>query len=476
MPEARQLGLYERFSLARAQAGAAPTVAFTCTLPTSSRIESTAILHALDTLLGRYPLLRCAISHRTTTKPRFSLRASSTADDFFQDQTAEPAKNADDVLLRAVEAGQAFDLDNGPLWQVWRAAAAEGKSRVTLVVHHTLSDGSGTRNLFSELLSLLCNPAEDEEFVPAERLAASLEDTVNTKLSLVDIAKLVYSELLAPALPSFLQPIEPAPVFLSSPTVPPHLQPTALKLLSLSPPVVEGLKRAGKAQGVNTLHPILFTAANAALALTASSPTDPSIPSLRIVGSTPMSLRSPSVHPTCTGNYVCSHTESHDLSTLLAARFWTFCKDYSSTLLRPATRALARQGMGKLAYIPDGEVPATDQNPAKTRWEGWIEEQFAKQEWAETFEVSNLGVLPPTGWESEGLEDVYWTQTSSAFVSALEPVAVRGGNLTFTLSYRKNAVDEATVSRFWETYEDLLNKIAEGGVGEQAPMAELRSV
>ncbi|BGP14941.1 hypothetical protein JCM10213_007257 [Rhodosporidiobolus nylandii] len=467
MSSIRPLGKYERFSLARAQTGVAPIVAFTALLPPSVTVEAATVLAAVQALLGRYPLLRCVVAGRTTTKPHFAIKDGLTAAEILDERSQATVEEA---LSAALEAGRVFDLDAGPLWKVWLSAAdGHGRSRLTLAVHHTIADGSGTRNLFAELLSLVRTPAAAEVPKEAASAAASLEDTVDMRLSKFRLAKVVFSEIILPSLPTFLRPAPPLPVFLNHPATAPHLEPSALRLLSLAPSVVAGLKAAGKAHGVPTLHPLLYVAALAALAASVPSP---SVPLLRIVGSTPYSLRDPAVHPHCTGNYVCGHTCSDAVASLLPTRFWAHCAAYAQTLSSPATKAYAKEGMGMLSLIPDGELPAAEGKPARTKWEGWIEDKLAKREFGESFEVSNLGVLPATGWE---LEEVHWTQTASAFVAALQlnPVAVRGGNLTFTLSYRKNAVDEQVVDRFWATYEALLIELAAGGIDDEATFAEL---
>ncbi|GAA6029661.1 hypothetical protein JCM8097_000990 [Rhodosporidiobolus ruineniae] len=471
MTTLRPLGYYERFSLARTQSGVAPTVAFTAVVDPTSPIEDATVHRAIAVLLARYPLLSCTVADRTTTKPRFARNDALEPNDILAALPSDSTKNAEVALLAALEAGQTIDLDKGPLWRVWINDVGEGCQRVTLAVNHCLSDGTGTRNLFSELLALLHSPVD----VPTkeETLATSMEDTVDCTFGGLRLAKFVFSEVVLPNLPSFLRSLPP-PVFPNPLAAAPAENPSALRLLSLPLAVVAGLKAAGKANGVPTLHPVLYTVATAALASTASA--GASIPSLRIVGSTPFSLRDPSLHPTCTGNYVAGYTSTDALPALLSERFWAKAAAYGKTLADPATKAEAAHRMGTLSLVPDGEILAADGKEARTKWESWVEEQLEKGEYGESFEVSNLGVLPATGWEMDGkVEEVYWAQTASGWVASLQlnPVAVKNGALTFSVSYRKNAVPEETVERFWTTYEALLKKIADGQVGIEATFKEL---
>ncbi|GAA5900651.1 hypothetical protein JCM6882_000931 [Rhodosporidiobolus microsporus] len=477
MTALRPLGLYERYSLARAQSGVPPIVAFTALLPTSSPLDLTTVQAAVTTLLSRYPLLECAIADRVTSKARFRARDETTASEivFAEGQAGGDAEDALKAALAYGEDGEGgFDLGNGPLWRVWVSGEGE-RTRISLAVHHTISDGTGSRNLFAELLSLLRTPATDAAPV-SDGIAPSLEETINTSLGALGFAKVVFSKVLVPALPSFLQPTAPLPVYLGAAATPAHLEPSAFQHLSLPSSVVSGLKTVGKAHNIPTLHPVLYYAAVAAFSAT-SSPSDASIsPSFRIVGSTPYSLRDSSLgHPSVTGNYVAGHHTSDFVPSLLPSRFWDRCAAFAAELVDPASKVAAQKGMGMLALIPDGEVPAAGGKPARTKWEEWVEETAQKKRFDQTFEVSNLGLMPATGWEEDGLQEVSWVQAASAVSAAVQinPISVRGGNLTFTVSYRKNSVDEDAVNRFWHAYEAVLVKLSEGVVGEETTFSDI---
>ncbi|GAA6014665.1 hypothetical protein JCM10207_006895 [Rhodosporidiobolus poonsookiae] len=477
MASTRELGLYERFSLSRSLSRFAPIVTITAVLrsTTSAFVDALDAHAAIATLLSRYPLLRCAIADKDTTTPRYVLTDAATPANVSAGSSAEGFKSTEQALQAGDAAGQAFDLDKGPLWRVWLDPAKGDKRRVTLVLHHTLCDGTGTRNLFAELLTLLRQPESISAATENTPLAPSLEQTVNTKVGTLALLKVVYSELLAPRLPALLR-TPPPPVYPSPPSCAPYLQPHGLKSLSLPASVVAGLKSAAKSHGINTLHPPLYTAALAALAATASAGSLDAPPSFRIAGSTPFSERSAALgHPNATGNYVSAYTEPVILSTLSAKRFWTTCADYATTLVKPATRQRAREAMGLLAYLPSGEAPAEEGKPKRTAWEVELEKKAKEGRFGDSFEVSNLGVLPATGWENDGIEDVYWAQTASVVGAAfqLNPVAVRGGDLTFTVSYREGAVPEETVDRFWRSYEIFLRKLADGSLSEEATFADV---
>ncbi|BGP38956.1 hypothetical protein JCM10450v2_002913 [Rhodotorula kratochvilovae] len=467
MTAERALGPYERYSLARARAGVAPVVAVTALLD-AANVDVATVTKAIQTLIARYALLRCSVADAVTTTPRFQRRAVEASE--VLDEDAEVGKDVDEALLAALEAGVELDVEKAPLWRVWLSAAdSQGRRRVTLAVHHVLSDGSSTRNIFAELLKHICEPSTDGVTVDATP-APSLEETVDVRPSKLTLAKVIFNELLAPKLPSFLRPAPAAPIFPNPPLQPPYLQPTALKSLSLPGALVTRLKATAKARGVATLHPVLYTAALAAL----STSLPPSAQSSTLVCDSPISLRDPSAgHPSITGNYVCSLTTSHGAPSPSSA-FWASCASYAARLADPAARAEARGGMGMLAYVPDAPAGVD----GRTGFDGWMAEKLrAKRPWSASFEVSNLGVLPLTGWEGAegGLDEVHWAQTGMALGPALaiNPIAVRGANLAITLTYRAGAVDEATVSTFWRAFERVLRRLAEDEIPEGPTFEEL---
>ncbi|GAA5839492.1 hypothetical protein JCM11251_002740 [Rhodosporidiobolus azoricus] len=476
MAALRPLGPYERYSLARAHVGVPPTVAFTALLPLAafrcrSPSDSTPPVHAaVNSLLDRYTLLRCGVTDRTTTKPRYIFHDGLTAEQVVGEGPTGSDASTAAALEAAMECGArlvegvgtsdaGFDLTNGPLWRVWVGSNGEnGQRRLTLIVHHVISDGTSTRNIMSELLALMRDPPENEK-PRVEGVPPTFEQSYDTRPD--------PSGALSPP-PQDGQ----LPLYLGTALVPPRARPSSLKLLSLPSQLVDGLKRFGKANGVQTLHPTLYYAAVTAMASTftsSSTSSDPSgsSPSFRIIGCTPYSFRNPALgHPFSTGNYVASHFQSDTFPNLSSTSFWSTCSSFAKVLGDPASKAAGLQVRGRLSLVPDGEVQATAETPARTRWEDWVEEAADQGQWGQTLELSNLGVLPPTGWEGDGLDEVYWVQASSATNAAvnLSPVAVKGGALTITCTYRKCAVDEDTVSRFWRAFEGLLCLLAEGGI------------
>lgn len=417
MAQERILGPYERFSLARSLVGVAPVVAFTALLPSSHPpVESAQVAQAVTELLARHPLLSCSVAGATTAQPRFRRHEVRPEDVLVE--SAETGRVVDEALLDALEAVKDAGVEPAPLWRVWLSGSdQQGRRRLTVAVHHVLSDGSSTRNLFAELLSLVRAPVPSSEKKTGEALslAPTLEATVDVRPSTLSLVKVLFSEFVAPRLPSLFCPSPPT-VFPNPPIVPPYLQQTALKHLALSPAAVARLKACARAHGIATLHPVLYIAALAALSNAAP-------PGTAIHGESPISLRDPAVgHPSIGGNYVCSLSTTHGAPDPRAP-FWQSCAAYAARLADPDERAGAKGGMGMLAYVPDGPVEDED-GQQRTRFDMWMEEKLeAAEPWSASFEVSNLGVLPVTGWEGDGEEDalgeVYWAQAGMALGPAL---------------------------------------------------------
>lgn len=459
MAESRPLALLERYQLSRINVGVPATVCLTALLllPASDQSSSAeqfqaTLAQAVSVLVQRYPLLRSRVDGARTTTPRWTRLDSASPDQFIGtpaaaaelDSAASGNEDAAAVICAAFKHMSRVDPEMGPLWRVW--AIEDGKDtatrrrrrwRIVYATNHILTDGTGARNLFADLLTLLhpnhsslSAPAADEE-TKAALLPPPMESVFNLSLSFVDMAKVVWSEILAPnllLLPRFLRSTERA-IFHRAPLVPPHAQPTAVpRSFTLPASLVDDLKAAAKSNGVATLHPVLYVAGLAAIEAHKSPPDS------IIVGSTPASVRAlaPTSLPHATGNYVYEVKVAHPA----AARenllpFWSECRSYAAKLADPATRQDGLKGIGQLSLVPDGPIPPPPPLPSSssagvgptTKYDAWMTERSRKAEPFETtFEISNLGVLPPTGWEGahgdggeageHELVELAWAQTA----------------------------------------------------------------
>lgn len=424
----RKFGLYERYSLSRTLVGTPPILAFLVNLPkTAKEVHREDVELAVAELLRKYPILRCAVEGAHTREPRYVAMEKLSATELVEVRE-EDGQRPEVVLQRGMEEGKTFDLEKGPLWKVvlfWEGKNAESKQRILLILNHVLSDGTGTRNLFAKLIALLHTPPTS---LPSSKEAAialppTQESTVDLRPSYAHMARVIFAELVVPRLPAFLQPKPSPPCWPNPPLLKPLDQTTAIKHLSIPRIVVAVIKREAGCNYIKTLHPTLHTAALASfvIALSKHCATDDAIlPPL--VGQTPLSIRSSALgHPSATGNYVDDlPTSSRPSAFSLDTPFWPACRDYAARL---ASRPKGQSGMGMLAFIPD--PPLSGAEGERTGWEKYIEEKCGSSNpFSGSFEVSNLGVLPATGWDraedkpTGGIE-VCWAQTAAAMGPAL---------------------------------------------------------
>lgn len=400
----RPLGALEHCLLSLTNVGVPSTVALAAVVRSEKSPLHARLPAAIATLLNRYPLLRCRIVNAKTDAPYWH-----------EDDSSEPAqligveeafsKGADTckVLHEALALANELDGTSLPTWRVWLAdAPVHGQTRVVLGVSHVVTDGSGARDLMADLLFLLrddTGPSETATALAQQELPPSLE-TVMERLPAVAGPS---------AAPEGTESSTSDPLFLKTPVSPPHLQPTAVRLVKLPASTVVALKRQAKANGVATLHAVLYI--TALVALQKNSGSAP----VAIKGTTPVSARAlESQLPRATGNYVYEVNSTHD-DAARVLQFWEACAAYARRLNNSATRERGLEEMRQLADVPNVVAREALSNPLKhSAFDRWRLAQLAQVEsFQTTFEVSNLGVTPPTGWENDdGLLELVWAQSA----------------------------------------------------------------
>ncbi|GAA6012684.1 hypothetical protein JCM11491_002528 [Sporobolomyces phaffii] len=485
--EQRPLGDYERYSLARHNVGHAPAVVFTAQLASDSdSLSPRALVTAIHTLLTREPLLSSSIPDPTAETPHYRLeRDLDPADVLVELDRIGHAGADDDALLDGLRAINDLDLTCAPLWRVflYRSDPATKRTRIAVATHHTLCDGTASRNLFVEILTLLrTTPSPPSAESVARPFPPSLEATVDVKVSKFLLLQTFLSSLVTPYLPSFLcTPLTPC--WPNPAVVPPLGRPTALESFFLSAELSLALSTVAKSHSVKTLHPVLVTAAAMAIANVVSR-RDPDRSSPLVVSSqSPVSLRSSDLGHTSsvTGNYISSVAHALPAVTpeyLASTSFWSETRAYAEHSRRPATLDRATKGMGMLAFLPAST--ARDREQGRTGWERYLEDAMARDAnpWkGGSFEVSNLGRLPDFGpeWERHGrVEGVCWAQPASGTGPGLSFNTVSsGGVLACTVSWRKDSIHAETVEEIVEAFRKILVKIAQGKVAENTSVGDL---
>ncbi|SCV71470.1 BQ2448_3058 [Microbotryum intermedium] len=490
----RNLGLYERFSLARTNVGVAPSVVLHASFKKATMSATTgtsgqasvrvALERAIGDLLDEFPLLRGRIEGRYTTTPSYVERGTTSVSDILEvvgEQSStgtEGSPSPDDVLRTRLEAGlyqaNEMDISVGPLWKVvhydWKEEQA-----IVLVVHHTLSDGLGSKNLFAQLIQRVTRPDEtrlqnSSSRTPFEGIPKSQEETVPglKRMRWSFWAGMIWSELVRPSWPLSLITLQKSRVLLNAPLVPPYQQRTTLRVARVPNELMAYLKGRARANGVSTLHPILHTALFASLLSCRTLSKDASDPSKNeILLETAMSLRDATLgHPNITGNYVASVSSPPSFKTAsLATPFYSLTRSCASHLSSPAERTRAEQMMLSLSLIPERSPSVGAPVEQDTGWERWLRQKMTNEvdTWACTIDASNLGVFPVHKDVAEEIENLGWAQPGSAMGAAIgfnimSSLANRG-EMVVTFAYRRGTIRDALLDHICGTFSQVLERL-----------------
>ncbi|ORY66813.1 hypothetical protein BCR35DRAFT_354847 [Leucosporidium creatinivorum] len=464
------------WQLALLSLGHPSVIAFHASLPPSaSNLTQATAERAASHLLAKYPLLRCGLERPQDAPPSLRMRQTVVPSEVVKVETQKAeetlARTSTDLLSRALEEGWRFQWDAGPLWRVQmvggRADGAWKATRLVLSIAHLISDGIGARRLFGELLSLL---KSNEKPLPTTNLTfppiRDGLDCFTPPSAFVELGNNLTSNAAYPhrALPSVL-PYSSRPPTLPSRTV-------VKELATLSPSVVAALKAQAKANGVDTLQPLLHGTALAALSLAFTSPSSKETFTLKSF--TDVSFRNEQLsHPPATGSYAFS-IPTHRWRCYTHFPFWVLCRWYQQELLDESLREDAaweagydwRKGEGNhFVYGVDEMVERTKRDMESGG--GWC--------WSTTAATSNLGVMDETGWEGE-LGDVCWAQTAVPGCSAvlMNALSARQGDLSITAVWRAGTLEEDRMELFNHYFNSIIDAVARGGVGAMTEMEEFR--
>lgn len=452
---ARALSLHERYSLARGNVDCAPILAFHAHLDSPYTPE--ALSNAVTSLLALHPILRCSVSGPRTSHPTLQIQEYKAEKII---QRHEKDSTPEDLLLWILQDTNNVDVEKTPLWRV----TTFSPTSVGLGLHHILSDGSGTRTLFAQLLQLL--RSEYSSSGPNKVLPPSIDATLDMRPPWSHFLRVIGEELVWPRLPWFMRPTPSPPIFPNPTSVRPLLCPPRLLLLTLPPDLIPLLKASGKSHGVSTIHPILHTAAICALRLVVTAEPGP----IHMSTETPRSERSSALgHPLATGNYV--SCVSHDQAVTSEMQFWSTCRSYASLLADPHQRSIGRGEMGMLAYISKDVATPDSKGRPRTGWEVFLEKQLeSPNSFRRSLEVSNLGLME----ETEPAR-VCWAQMPSPVGAAIavNVLSTRDGTMSMSIGWRDGAVKEDLVHAFRDALGSALHILGKEESGEDMTFSSL---
>lgn len=471
------VGNYERYSLARDNTGNPQLITYVATYPTAVDLPSGDFLRTrARELIAQFPLLKGRVIDGRTTSPKWDVLSaeevsrgleSLVCDRSLLDLVSsnplvsiaycsyiipqQPSPDLEGIVSHELNDTQPLRVSsNGLLWRVSRYSSsnATGPAFLALTINHVISDGKSGLALFNALLA----PNTSPETPRSGALPPTLESTVDCRPGYLYMLNVIWKELLVPKLPAFLSnPLKQTPCWPGQPASAGNLR-AMYKHITLGSNQVARLKALGKANQVNTLHPILEMAAVVALWQTFGA--------REIAYDTPISVRDSSLgHPPMTGNYVANLESRISCSADGGERFWDKTREFSTWLSSDTGRRQAISAMGMLVHIPDGQNDVAPDSPTPTGWETFLLDKMSRAP-SSSLEVSNLGYtqLPPNA------QSVVFAQTPSPFIPPVVINAVghqRGLELVVCGREGAFASDCKDVADFGRTYQAVLGYLAD---------------
>ena len=473
----RIVSLHERYSICRRNCGFPIPNTIILSYPSSHLAPSRKHLdNRIRELLVKFPLLNAEIRGSQTKNPYFAPRATTlTPGDILSEQILEDGTTRDEVLVSAIRSAEFADLD-GPLWQVIRhsftstltststSSSNSSPTYLSISAQHELLDGIGLLRLMHALTSDSIDKLPSEPFETPVGMS-----TPEYKPSISFLLPLIYTEMIIPALPTWLQSyLRPTPAWPFKIDLHPSKAPWASSTLSLDPEQITKISQAGKSNNVKTLHPILKVAYLLAIRSVYGNDVDvdagAKVKALgaKFIGQSPRNERDPSLgHPWMTGNY----TSSFEWTLPSNGTFWTAARECYQYGISPPAISSGRQKMGTLAYLPDpdpSDSTASDDPKRATGWEDHYTTKFESgvNPYTESLSISNLGrtTLPP------GATDLIWGLPGSPFAPPFS-VAMIGheGGLRVYTTWREGCPVTLDAARKVEhVFVDILTRATNG--------------
>ncbi len=454
---------HERLILARQNLGAAHAIVHAVRYPLPELPSRGFLEVRVSDLQFRLPRLNVSIAGPTSNQPRFENGAPWAAKEIVQEGYFAPNPHNDldeemaSILSSQEEAFAAQDFDQSPMFRVSILTSPDREyGYFVACFNHVMVDGRGALRLVHLLTAHGVNlPIE------AFEKPARLDDTLDLKPDARYLAPIVFREIIVPKLPKPLQKKWkakdpwPAERIGNHPTE----SPGAISFARVSLEVVEGCKRAGKARGVRTFHPILKMAYMAALWRVFGPGSTSTGNSLRLVALTSRDeRRTRSGHSAITGCYVTNPEYYTKVSG--EHRFWSVTRTMANWLSDRGVFT-GRYNNGILNEIPDGLTPMDpNYDPAQpTGWEQYVGGRAsAAAPFRNSIGVHNLGMaaLP------QGAEDHAWSQTPSPYAPVWNiNVLSHEGGLRLSAVFRDgSAVTKVQTDALLHILQVVLERIA----------------
>ncbi|GMK53772.1 hypothetical protein CspeluHIS016_0103580 [Cutaneotrichosporon spelunceum] len=458
-----QLTTLERLLLARQNLGSPPAIVHAIRYPLAELPSRGFLEVRVSDLQFRLPRLNVYVAGAQTNRPRFENGPPWDAKEIVQEGHFSPNPHNDldaemsDILQSQEEAFTAQDFEQSPMFRVTILTSPRcNYGYIVPCFNHIMVDGCGALRL----VHLLTAHGVHVPIEPFEK-PSRLDDTVDLKPDARYLASIVFREIIVPKLPKPLQKKwktkDPWPG--ERINAHPAESPSGFSFVRISLEVVDACKRAGKARGVRTFHPILKMAYMAAVWRVFGLGSTGTGNSLRLVALTSRDeRRTRSGHSAVTGCY----TTNPEYYTKVSGeqKFWSVTRAMANWL---GDRGVftGRYNNGVLNEIPEGLTPMDpNYDPARpTGWEQYLGERSdAAAPFRSSIGIFNLGVatLP------QGAEDHAWSQTASPYgpVWNISVLTHEGGMRLSSVFRDGSAVTKAQTDALLDVLKVVLERIA----------------
>ncbi|BEJ14102.1 hypothetical protein CspHIS471_0312760 [Cutaneotrichosporon sp. HIS471] len=458
-----QLTTHERLILVRQNFGTPHVIVHAIRYPLAHLPSREFLEIRVSDLQFRLPRLNVCVAGAHTNQPRFENGAPWAAKEIVQEGLFSPDVHNDldaemnEILQSQEQAFAAQDFNHSPMFRVAILTSPNcDYGYFVPCFNHLMVDGRGSLRLVHLLTAHGVN-------VPIEAFEkpARLDDTLDLKPDVRYLTPIVFRELIVPKLPKSLQKKWKAKDPWPGERINSHPadSPSAFSFARVSLEVVEACKRAGKARGVRTFHPILKMAYMAALWRVFGPGSTGSGNSLRLVCLTSRDeRRTRSGHSAITGCYVTNPEYYTKVSG--EQKFWSVTRTMGNWLCDRGVLT-GRYNHGMLHEIPEGLTPLDpNYDPARpTGWEQYFGDRMdAAAPFRNSIGIHNLGIaaLP------HGAEDHAWCQTASPFAPVWNiNVISHEGGLRLSVVFRDgSAATKVQTEALLHVLQVILERIA----------------
>ncbi|KAF5022502.1 hypothetical protein F66182_5474 [Fusarium sp. NRRL 66182] len=459
----RPLGPIEAYSSSRHPLGLYRCVAVTAryTLAPNAAPSDAVIFAALANLINAHPMLRVGITGEDTNYAHFTFIPELNLAELVEFRTV-----AESNYEKTLEDVQAWchdqlwpSIEARPPWRiiVLRPGETPAFEDVILSFHHSLMDGTSSKQFHEQLLSELnaLPPSPSLQAILSFPQCPSLPEPQDAILNYTSSLSFWATTLWESLSPSFLKPVRPIWAGKTIDYTHPHK--ARVRGVDIPASTVASLLTSTRSHGTS------ITGLIHALVLASLSRRIPDAPAF--ISSTPINMRpymSHTANPATKDSLrVCISSMTHHFSPLQVAAFRSSEADID-TLIWDQARKVKAEIKQKAATLP-----ADDANillPSISDWAShWREKDGQPRDGS--WELSNIGCLdiPSAQGDKRGISRVLFT---NGIMVAGEPMgisvaSVPDGALTLGISWNEGVIEDEIMEGLAEDLEVYMKRLHE---------------